>query len=68
MDLKSAVIIETKKNDNVFQFIMPIGAPFGECYDACFEALNKIVALSKEAAEAAKAPTPVEATPVEKVN
>ena len=50
------------------EFIMPIGAPFGECYDACFEALNKIVALSKEAAEAAKAPTPVEATPVAKVN
>ena len=61
MDLKSVVSVEVKKNDRIFQFLMPVGAPFGECYDACFETLNKIAELSKEAAEAAKQPTPANA-------
>jgi hypothetical protein len=65
MELKSVVVIETKKNDRIFQFSMPVGAPFGECYDACFEVLNKVVELSKEAAEAAK---PKESEDSEKAN
>ena len=55
MDMKSAVILEATKGENrQFQFVMPVGAPFGECYDACFEMLNKITELAKQAAESAK--------------
>jgi hypothetical protein len=54
MDLKTVVVAVTKINDNEFSFNMPVGAPFGECYDACFQTLNKITELMKEAAEKAK--------------
>lgn len=54
MNVKSFVVIEIEKNDNRFSFMMPVGAPFGEAYDACYEALNHIVEFSKKAAEQAK--------------
>ena len=54
MDLRSNVVIEIKKNDNVFQFVMPMGSPFGEAYDAAFQCLSKIIEMAKEAAEKAK--------------
>ena len=54
MDIISKVTLEIKKNDRVYRFEMPTGAPFGECYDAAFEALTKIAELAKEAAAGVK--------------
>lgn len=54
MELKSVVHMEVKKNDRSYVFAMPVGAPFGECYDACFQVLEKIVALTQQAAEQAR--------------
>jgi len=33
---------------------MPMNAPLGECYDACFDIMNNIVEMSQKAAERAK--------------
>ncbi len=55
MELKSMIAIEIEKNDRVFSFLLPVGAPFGEAYDAAFEVLGKIIEMSKEAADNMKA-------------
>lgn len=54
MAIKSSLSIEITKGDRVFSFVMPIGAPYGEAYDAAFEVLQQIVELSKQAADQAK--------------
>ena len=54
MDLISNVTMVVEKNDKKFTFVMPVGANWGESYDACFECLLKIVELSKQAADAMK--------------
>lgn len=54
MNVKTIITIEITKNDRVFSFNMPVGAPFGEAYDACYETLQHIVEFSKKAAEQAK--------------
>ena len=51
MDLISSVTMIVEKNGKNFTFVMPVGANWGETYDACFECLLKIVELSKQAAE-----------------
>jgi hypothetical protein len=52
MELYSSVTLVIEKNDKKFSFVMPVGANWGESYDACFECLLKVVELSKQAAEA----------------
>lgn len=54
MDQKAYVCLEVKKEDNVFKFLMPMGAPLGQAYDAAFACLQEIVSMSKAAAERAK--------------
>ena len=54
MNAKSAVIIEVKKNDNLYQFVMPVGSPLGEAYDAGFEVLKDIIEMSQQALNNAK--------------
>lgn len=55
---KAAIIFESVKGegDNVrtYQFIIPVGAPFGEVFDVAFEMLAGAEGLSKEAVEKAK--------------
>lgn len=53
MNVKSSLIIEITKDDRVFSFAIPHGAPFGQAYDAAHEVLQHIVELSKKAADAA---------------
>ena len=55
MDQKAYVCLEVKKDENVFKFLMPMGAPLGQAYDAAFACLQEIVSLSKDAAERARA-------------
>lgn len=54
MDLRSYVDVEVKKNDRVYHFFMPVGAPYGEAYDAAFDALTSITDLAKQAVEQAR--------------
>lgn len=54
MAIKSHVVIEITKDDHVFSFHMPVGAPLGKAYDACHDALLEILEFSKQAAAAAK--------------
>jgi lysyl-tRNA synthetase class I len=54
---KTAVIFEAakgEKNDRIYQFIIPVGAPFGEVFDVAFELLAAAESLSKQAMENAK--------------
>ena len=48
------MVIEVTKTSSVYQFIIPVGSPLGEAYDACFEVLNSLVEMSKEAEAAAE--------------
>lgn len=68
MELSSVVVMTVKKGERNFELLMPMGAPYGEAYDAVFEMLGKIVELSKEAAEKAKRPETTTPEVVEKVN
>lgn len=52
--MKSALIFEAKKNERVYQFVAPVGSPFGECYDVLHEMLVAITEEVKKATEAAK--------------
>lgn len=54
MDITSNVILEVTKNERKYRFEMPVGAPFGECYDAAFEVLNKVSELAKQASDKMK--------------
>lgn len=67
MDIKSYVDVEVKKGDRVYHFFMPVGAPFGEAYDAAFEALTNITELAKQAVENAR-PKEVEEAKTELVD
>lgn len=54
MDQKAVVKLKIDKNEKPFYFEMPIGAPFGEAYDAAFDFLQEIIRMSKDAADRAK--------------
>ena len=54
MDIKSFISVEVTKNERTYHFYMPVGAPFGEAYDAAFEVLNSITEMAKQAVEKAK--------------
>jgi predicted adenine nucleotide alpha hydrolase (AANH) superfamily ATPase len=49
MDQRAMVRLEVKKEERTYCFDMPIGAPFGEAYDAAFEVLSTILKMSEEA-------------------
>ena len=55
MDQKQVLILESKKDDKIFSFHIPLGAPYGAAYDACFEVLNEIVKMATEAAKKVEA-------------
>lgn len=54
MEHKTAVILQTSKNDRLYQFIIPMGAPYGEVFDVAFEMLAGAEEFSKKAVEQAK--------------
>jgi hypothetical protein len=60
MEQKAMYVIEETKNNRVYSFSMPMGAPIGEAYDVAFSILEQIVELSKQAVAKAK---PVEGNP-----
>jgi hypothetical protein len=54
MNLRSFVSIELEKNGRVYSYLMPVGAPYGEAYDAAFEICQNILDMAKKASEGAK--------------
>jgi len=48
------VRLEVKKGDNLYEFIMPVGSPFGEAYDSAFDFLQEISTMAKEAVDKSK--------------
>lgn len=60
MELNTILEVKVEKNDRVYRFSLPAGAPFGESYDAVFEMLNKIREMANEALEKARREEPKE--------
>lgn len=54
MKLQDVVVIQIEKNERVYSFHMPVGAPLGEAYDAGFDALQAILEITQKAAEKAR--------------
>ena len=54
VSIKTHVTIEVDRNGKVYRFSIPAGAPFGESFDAAFEALDIISTWQKKAKENAK--------------
>jgi hypothetical protein len=51
MTIKSYVTVEITKGDNQYTFVMPVGSPYGEAYDAAFEVLKTVADLATKAAD-----------------
>lgn len=71
MAIKAYVSVEVVKNERVYTFSIPVGAPYGEAYDAAaevkqsvFDLLQKSLEIDKQQ-ESSEAPTEVS---VEAVN
>lgn len=53
MDIKQMIQFCSTKNNNLYTFHVPSGAPLGELYDAAFEILNEVTKCIQEAAQKA---------------
>lgn len=53
MDIKQMIQFCSQKNNNLYSFHCPSGAPLGELYDAAFEILNEVTKCIQEAAQKA---------------
>lgn len=51
---KAYVSIDIKVGERMYQFYMPVGAPYGEAYDAAFSVSAKILELAKDAVDKSK--------------
>jgi len=60
LKITSSVNIEIVKGDRRFVFIIPAGAPFGECFDAAFESMDVIKGWHEKAQEKMKESRPVD--------
>lgn len=55
MLVKSEVVVEVKKEENTYRFMMPVMSSYKDAYDAAVDCANTIVEMSKKAQEAAEA-------------
>ena len=55
-EFKAHLKLEVEKEDRRYEFFMPIGSPLGECYDACFEVLQKITQAANDSVDKSKRP------------
>lgn len=60
MEVRSCVQFDVVKESRTYSFIMPVGGSLGEGYDAAFQVLEKILEMSKNAADKAKPAQPAE--------
>jgi len=54
MDITSRVEITIIKDERSYIFSLPMGAPYGQAFDACNEILIEIASMAKKAAESSK--------------
>ena len=54
MDQRAMISMEIVKNERTYTFLMPIGSPYGEAYDAAFEFLGSILKQSQDAVSKAE--------------
>ena len=54
MDILQSINLSIEKNGRRYVISMPVGAPYGEAYDALFEGLEYIAKLSAQAVERAR--------------
>jgi len=52
--MKQILVKEIVKGENTYRFELPVGVPFGEAYDAAFEALVEMSKLTANAVEKVK--------------
>lgn len=65
MSITSRIMIEIKKNERTYGFSIPVGAPFGEAYDAAFEILQEVVEMAKQAVDSTRPSAEQSEQPVE---
>lgn len=58
MDVKTHVHFTIDKEDRKYVFSLPAGGTLGEAYDAAYQVLERVLEMSKEAAEKAKVADP----------
>lgn len=51
MKVQSEVVMVIEKGEHVYRFSMPVGAEFGEAYDAAFACLERVQEMSRQAVE-----------------
>jgi hypothetical protein len=54
MELKTTLNFEITKNERTYRVIIPIGAPYGEVYDAVFSCLQGIIEHQQKSIEQMK--------------
>jgi hypothetical protein len=54
MEVKTHVHFAIDKDERKYVFSLPAGGTLGEAYDAAYQVLEKILEMSKEAADKAK--------------
>lgn len=60
MEVKNHVCLEVEKEGHAFRFFIPVGAPYGACFDAGYEFLSAILEMQKTAAEKVQEKKPVD--------
>ena len=63
MELKATLNFDKIVNDRVYRISIPVGAPYGEVYDAIYCCLAGIVEHQKKSVEQLKANPPVPTDP-----
>ena len=48
MKVLNSVVFEVEKGERKFSFYMPIGASFGEAYDAALECAAEVMKMAEE--------------------
>lgn len=54
MELKATLNFEKTVNDRTYRVTIPLGAPYGEVYDAIFACLEGVVEHQKQSVEQMK--------------
>jgi len=51
MEKKAAIHFEVKKEDRLYTFCAPMGAPFGETHDVLYEIIKEVLSMAQERTE-----------------
>lgn len=57
MKEQSSLILKIEKNERVYEFIIPGGAPYGEVFDALYECLKHMHQVMEKSVKDTKPPS-----------